>query len=232
MPYTRKYKKRFSSHKKYKRRYKKKRFSKKNKIGTSVIVWPSMSPDRLMVKLLYSESFGFTTSGIHEQIFNINSLFDPDRTGIGHQPRGLDEWDQFYTKYKVHGALVTCRFMNKAVGDGLNVALLFAPDSTPGIITRTDMYEAPYCTTKLLTPLSGSKSHCVISEYMSIKKLQGDKTLGDEYEAPFTSNPAKQTFCFTYVEDSGSSLNSVNAEMDIKIEYYCELFQRLLPNQS
>lgn len=35
--------------------------------------------------------------------FSLNSLFDPDQTGVGHQPRTYDEWSAFYKSYRVNG---------------------------------------------------------------------------------------------------------------------------------
>jgi len=35
------------------------------------------------------------------QIFNLNSLFDPDRSGIGHQPYGYDQLAAIYNRYRV-----------------------------------------------------------------------------------------------------------------------------------
>lgn len=42
--------------------------------------------------------------------FNLSSLYDPDATGLGHQPMGFDFWSQMYLKYTVTGAKVRLRF--------------------------------------------------------------------------------------------------------------------------
>lgn len=36
--------------------------------------------------------------------FRLNSLFDPDLTGVGHQPLGRDQMAQFYNRYRVFAA--------------------------------------------------------------------------------------------------------------------------------
>lgn len=36
--------------------------------------------------------------------FNISSIYDPDFTGVGHQPAFHDRWEQLYSKYRVLGA--------------------------------------------------------------------------------------------------------------------------------
>jgi len=41
-----------------------------------------------------------TTVG-SSQVYNLNSLFDPDRTGTGHQPYGFDQMSALYNRYRV-----------------------------------------------------------------------------------------------------------------------------------
>lgn len=38
---------------------------------------------------------------IESYLFRANSIFDPNFTGIGHQPIGHDQWKNFYRRYKV-----------------------------------------------------------------------------------------------------------------------------------
>jgi len=37
-----------------------------------------------------------------DQVFRANSAFDPDRTGVGHQPRGFDQLTPQYNRYRVN----------------------------------------------------------------------------------------------------------------------------------
>jgi len=64
-------------------------------------------PNRLLVKLPYSDFYSFsstsTSVGSFGRTWNTNSLFDPDRTGVGHQPLGHSLYNQLYTKYRVIG---------------------------------------------------------------------------------------------------------------------------------
>lgn len=46
------------------------------------------------------------------QSFRTASLFDPDRTGAGHQPLFFDEMAAIYKQYRVLGAKCTVRFVN------------------------------------------------------------------------------------------------------------------------
>ena len=40
----------------------------------------------------------------------MNSLFDPNRTGTGHQPYGFDQLSTFYNRYYVTGSKMTVTF--------------------------------------------------------------------------------------------------------------------------
>lgn len=55
------------------------------------------------VRLKYTDIFSFTLATLTgtNQIMNLNSLFDPDRTGTGHQPYGFDQLAALYNRYRV-----------------------------------------------------------------------------------------------------------------------------------
>ena len=64
-------------------------------------------PQQLFAKHIYSDSVllalnvGGSCSGPH--VFRLNSLFDPDFTGTGHQPQGYDNMALQYNRYIVYG---------------------------------------------------------------------------------------------------------------------------------
>lgn len=43
--------------------------------------------------------------------FRANSIYDPDLTGVGHQPRYHDQWSNFYERYMVVGSNITVKFL-------------------------------------------------------------------------------------------------------------------------
>lgn len=57
-------------------------------------------PQRYICKMKYSESI--TTTALSPFVrMNLNSIFDPNRTGIGHQPYGHDTMLTLYNRYRV-----------------------------------------------------------------------------------------------------------------------------------
>jgi len=67
---------------------------------------PSSLPDRLTVKMRYVESVSLASAANHSYNWRLNSLFDPNITGTGHQPQGRDEYAGFYGRYIVHKTYV------------------------------------------------------------------------------------------------------------------------------
>lgn len=64
---------------------------------------PNQWNEAYTVKLPYVDSINLTTTyGANQNyIFRMNSLFDPDYTGTGHQPKGRDLWASMYDYYAV-----------------------------------------------------------------------------------------------------------------------------------
>lgn len=57
-------------------------------------------PQRFITKMKYSEQFTTdSTTGAYR--FNLNSIFDPNQSGVGHQPYGFDTLATLYNRYRV-----------------------------------------------------------------------------------------------------------------------------------
>lgn len=65
----------------------------------------TLGPDRLRAKLKYCQTNQYvlyTAGAVTPAAYNLNSVYDPDSTGVGHQPRGLDQvYAMGYTRYLV-----------------------------------------------------------------------------------------------------------------------------------
>lgn len=60
-------------------------------------------PSKKIVKMRYCEQIVLqSTSGtVATQVYWANGIYDPNYTGVGHQPLGHDEWAVLYNNYKV-----------------------------------------------------------------------------------------------------------------------------------
>lgn len=73
---------------------------------------------RPYAKMRYNEQFRLAPGlGLATQLFRANSIFDPDLTGIGHQPYKHDTYAGIYNHYVVLGSMITVEVVTVA-GEG------------------------------------------------------------------------------------------------------------------
>jgi len=101
-------------------------------------------PKTTAVKLRYVDgvSLNPVTSTLATYAFSANSCFDPNVTGIGHQPMNFDMWSALYNHYVVVGSKirVTFNFGTTAQADGF-VCGCFVSDDLSYTTDPTTMME-------------------------------------------------------------------------------------------
>jgi len=76
----------------------------------------SFQPRWMRCSMKYCDQFLVTLAAgvLTDQIYRANSMFDPDRTGVGHQPRGFDQLVPMYNRYRVNKLSWNVRFTGSA----------------------------------------------------------------------------------------------------------------------
>lgn len=121
---------------KMRRYYKRRRISRrKNNINIAFPGYSGVSPFPLhkFVKLKYSgvHTLAVGAAGILGSIqeYNLNSVYDPDETGGGHQCYGFDTMATIYSRYKVTGCKVEITFNDPTI-DAMAIAYQLTNPST------------------------------------------------------------------------------------------------------
>ncbi len=148
-------------------------------------------PDRLVTTLRYSESYSFGGSGSPGvQQWNVNSAFDPNQTGSGHQPSFYDTFSAIYGRYYVEAFKLDCFVVNQ-LNIGCYGALGYA-DQSIGSDTVEQIIEAKYSKPFFLAPSgSGDASKKISLPWMSTAQLMGQPytEADDNMYAAVGSNP-------------------------------------------
>jgi len=106
--------------KKYKvrpRRYKRKtRVSRSKKLYSKPLAG---LPYKGTFRFRYAQEFTLNpaAAGIAVQVFRANSLFDPDFTGVGHQPNGFDQMMAYYSHFTVISSKLTFKFVSASANN-------------------------------------------------------------------------------------------------------------------
>lgn len=190
-------------------------------------------PRRFRRSLRYAETFSLSTgaAGIlgTAQVMRLNSCFDPNFTGTGHQPYGFDQLAAFFQSYIVHA----CRYrlICSTIGGTPEVAVAFQvlPTGT-NFISGTTVDAATEKSMAVVFPVgpSGNARTREVSGAVKIHQVMGvspEQYANDlpQFAAAVSANPT--TACYlevcigSYSGSAGETL-AVQIVMDFDVEFF------------
>jgi hypothetical protein len=201
--------------------------------STTTVTVPStmpIVPDRTVTTLPYTGIINRTLSSfIDDYQFNLNSIFDPDRTGVGHQPLGHDQWSAFYNRYRVLAVELIAEFVNTGA---LPYWISMSPSTSVTAPTIDNFAEQPYVETGTL-PSGGAvgTDPVVLSARWDLPKIAGRSVAeyksSDLYAALFGANPSETLIAhFVAVQPAGVTTGGSYA-MKLQLRYHVELYDRI-----
>jgi len=89
-------------------------------------------PNTIVTKLRYCTFLDLTAAAgvVAQNIFNANSIFDPDNTGVGHQPLYRDNFANIYDQYVVLGSRIKVTFVSSSTTLGHYIGITGDDDNT------------------------------------------------------------------------------------------------------
>lgn len=177
-------------------------------------------PARFITKMKYSE-YVDTTALTGQYTFNLNSVFDPNRTGFGHQPYGFDTLSTLYNRYRV----VSCGWRIQMAGDASSAFILSAIPGNEVIapLTLSEARENPRA--KYIQQNPGSTA-LTLSGKCFIPSLMGRTTAqymaDDRYSAIVSANPAE--FAILNLMTVNTADVVVSTKLNVLLEYTVEWF--------
>jgi len=182
-------------------------------------------PDKMFVKLKYNQSSYFGATTIGQQVFRLNSLYDPDYTGAGTQPACFDQWcPAIYNRYRVRGAYVQIDFVNHDSASVTNAGYVLGNNLTTWAdnrwMTQTRSQSA-------LLGHDGGANKTSMSFYVDLKDIYGisreQLATDDGTQAVYNANPTDSCLLTIVGSDAGLATN-INLVWNCTITYYAELF--------
>lgn len=217
---------------KKRRRPKRPRMSLNNK--RDAIILPSLSsnsvlPNKTKVTLRYAQKISLN-SGIGlaaTQVFSANGAYDPDISGVGHQPRGFDQYMTMYDHYQVIGSRITVAAVQPSVSGIVGIALRDTNVATP---SYTDLMEERG-TNSVYGILSTSGEHVGLDLSFSQKKFFGTSDIDDKYQGSVAGNPQDGAF-FHVWNTAISDVVAMSTGYIVNIDYIIVFTEPKNPPQS
>lgn len=183
---------------------------------------------QLRTKVRYAD-FGTLSPGslTGTYVFSGNSLFDPNVTGVGHQPRGYDQLMSMYDHYVVHGATMTVTFSNAASNEIVRVAAALRDSATVG--SWRDYVEGGSSHWKI-----GTTSRPSVNLRLSGNSAQflgrGDIMSDPTCKGYTTESPTEQWYFHIAAAGMGVSVSPLSFQ--VLIEYDVSFIEPVVPGQS
>lgn len=184
-------------------------------------------PQRFITKHKYAEvissALGGGTYGTCR--LNLNSIYDPNQSGGGHQVMMFDQLSALYNRYRVIGCSyrISCAVSDNTVP--LQVALVPSNETIPSPSNIAQIRESPRA--KYVLQGAGANIR-TISGYVSLPSLFGrtkaQYMADDRYQSTVTTSPSELAVlnCFAGLLSEGSSTATVyfNIELNYHVEWF------------
>lgn len=222
--------------------------------GSRLVMYNRLVQPKVRTILRYVDTKTLTgTSGTTKHSFLLNSLYDPDNTGGGHQPAFKDQWAALYGKYRVLGCSVTVIF--RPYRDNDVQVYTGSTDAYPYVereahkeqhimwMEASDSSSAVYCEAvdKNFLRETGRSQRHVKWRYgrSGAVKLSGRYNMRDLYADPeswddstaMTANPADFVFLHVGILSKDGSW-TCNVRFDISMRFYVELSEPVQVGES
>lgn len=189
---------------------------------------------RYITKMKYAEVrtvSGPTSGGLVQYNFRLNSIFDPNLTGVGHQPYGHDQLADLYNRYRVYRVDYAISALNTDGATNYSViGVVPANEQISTFIGVSDIMESPRAKYITQAPNAALK---VLKGSVSLASLAGrtksQYMSDDRYQAEFLANPAESLILNILAGTitgtggtGGTGTNTMN--LSISLVYHVECF--------
>lgn len=165
------------------------------------------------------------------QVYLMNSLYDPDSTGTGHQPLNFDQIVAIYLKYLVLEFEYQLELYNNATSAAKFVVALSETDISSRTVDQ--LAETKYVHVGILGRADGGDPYAVIRGRMPLSKIMGQRILDSDSTmyANYNASPTDGAF-FIVKAASVDGATNANVYCRVKIKYHAAFKDRNEPSAS
>lgn len=177
-------------------------------------------PKRAITKLKYSDTLVLTsnTGTISHYKFGLNTLYDPNTTGTGHQPMMFDQMMQVYNHFTVIASKITVRFIPyEANTIPTGICLSQDDDNTITPTSWSSFQEQSKAKTLILGSDGGSGKTLTMG--WSAKKTYGGSVLANNLlRGNVAADPTEKSFALISLV-AADNVSTVSVAAQVYIEY-------------
>lgn len=189
----------------------------------------------LRAKLTYSEYYTINpgaggAAGVY--IFSANGLYDPNITGVGHQPTGFDQLMAIWAEYVVVGSTIRTYFRCTEAQQPAMVAVAVRRDTTtdPDLRKYIENGEIEY--TKVEGYEAGGPSIAQVRYKCDMRQAKTNVLTDPDFFGTAAGNPPEQRYYHVIVAAYDATSDLATWQMWTEIEYDVIFRDRITTNLS
>lgn len=168
-----------------------------------------------------------------DYVFSCNGLFDPNITGVGHQPRGFDQLIALYDHYVVIAAKIFATFATTDPGGDGNMVGVVVKDIATALTTPDNIMESRVIS---YGGIGGETNGPPVTIELQINPNQflgRSKPLSDnQLKGSSAANPVEQCYFHVFGFPCQSGRDSSGIQVQVRIEYEAILIEPKQPGAS
>jgi len=200
--------------------------AKKRKTRALTVGVPRPFPTRMLATLKYTDTIPLQSAlvPILSVFYSCNSIYDPYRSGLGHQPYGHDTYATIYNQYTVIRSKCTFQLGQNSAVLNLNSWGGGIADDTATTAAFDTWTERPTYKVERLQNNAGPGAKPMVL-YWDRNRRFPDPDTAQSLSANFGSNPAEEEFFELIAQGAASGVSLGTVFMMITIEYVCEMYE-------
>lgn len=223
-------------YRKSRKTYKKRKYSKKRTGGARAVrVLKQLTPfaPRYITKQKYFENFILSPTAGSSSIyqFNLNSIYDPNESGTGHQPMGTDQLQPLYSKYRVYKAIMKVEVFTPAADMYVGIGAI--NNNTP-MPADAEEFTERYGSTAKIAPGGGGFQRTVLRKLIRLPVLMGVSSIkyktDDVYAANLNANPVERAIGFVFCQNYNTT--AITTRFNCTITYFVEYYDPIALGKS
>lgn len=183
-------------------------------------LWTPLYASSARRKLRYSTNISLTaTSGIPSgYLFAVNGLFDPDVTGVGHQPMGFDQIMLSYNHYCVFNTRIIVTFKNTTANTSTVAIRLDANNSV--LTDPVQIIEYGALQMEQIESKDSNGSAVTLTSSVNLRRIQGVRFVQDDPDlrGGLSSNPVELTYFHLMVWNTLGVTSTIGADVVLEFD--------------
>lgn len=163
-------------------------------------------PGSLTTVIRYNDTYNISTVGsaVSGQVMRMNSVFDPDYTGIGHQALYFDQFAAVYDQYVVLASRVDVKFSPLSITGGPYVIGITSGNQVGFSSTQYTLSEQSKSSSTALGSVAGTSVARLSQTYDPLTCL-GVSADDDTVQSSTSNNPTKQWYAYCWAQDKSAA---------------------------